>query len=421
MDAVTAFAHLPRRASLLLCAAWLGWLPAGVAAQSVSHRGFVETRAVAYPQTTDNDREHVIGDFLARWEPSLRWGSTRADAAFDLRADSNRRVERRLAVSFRDRTVERPALAVRRLSVSWARGPVTLEAGKQFVRWGKTDILIPTDRFAPRDHLTVLDTEVLAVTAARVMLATASDSLEIVYTPRMTPSRMPLLDQRWVVAPAMAQGFSLNDAGADFPGGGQYGARWNHLGRRLEFSVSGFRGFHYLPLLEPVVDLQARQIGVRRRYPQLTSAGADLVVPAPWFAVKAESAWFRSETAGADEYVLYVVQLERQSGEWLFVGGYAGEYLIESTGAFRFAPDRGLARAFVGRASLTIDVNQSLAFEGVARQDGDGFYGRVEYSRAIGPYWRLTVNGGLIRGSESDFLGQFRRNSLASVVARLSF
>ena len=31
-----------------------------------------------------------------------------------------------------------------------------MEAGKQLIRWGKTDILNPTDRFAPRDFLTVL-------------------------------------------------------------------------------------------------------------------------------------------------------------------------------------------------------------------------------------------------------------------------
>ena len=41
------------------------------------------------------------------------------------------------------------------------RGPITVVAGKQFIRWGKADILNPTDRFAPRDFMEVVDNEFL--------------------------------------------------------------------------------------------------------------------------------------------------------------------------------------------------------------------------------------------------------------------
>jgi hypothetical protein len=50
---------------------------------------------------------------------------------------------------------------VRRLSATAHKGPLTFEAGKQFIRWGKTDIVTPTDRFAPRDYLTVVDNDFL--------------------------------------------------------------------------------------------------------------------------------------------------------------------------------------------------------------------------------------------------------------------
>jgi ribosome-binding ATPase YchF (GTP1/OBG family) len=40
--------------------------------------------------------------------------------------------------------------------------------------------------------------------------------------------------------------------------------------------------------------------------------------------VKAEAAYYGSKTSNMDEFVLYVVQLERIVGEWTFVGGYAG-------------------------------------------------------------------------------------------------
>ena len=61
-----------------------------------------------------------------------------------------------------------------------------------------------------------------------------------------------------------------------------------------------------------------------RTYPELRLYGGDAAVPLPWFTVKGEAAYFTSSTPGAEEYALYVIQLERQVKEWSFVGGYAG-------------------------------------------------------------------------------------------------
>ena len=58
---------------------------------------------------------------------------------------------------------------------------------------------------------------------------------------------------------------------------------------------------------------------------------------------------------------LYVLQLERQAGEWSFVGGYAGEGVTAKRSQFNFAPDRGLTRAFLGRASYNIDATRTAA------------------------------------------------------------
>jgi hypothetical protein len=74
------------------------------------------------------------------------------------------------------------------------------------------------------------------------------------------------------------------------------------------------------------------------------------------------------------------------------------------------APDRGLSRAFLGRATYNIDTNRSLAWEAVVRQSGDGLWLKSEYSQAWDSIWwdcRFT----LIRGDPNDFLGQYRQNS----------
>jgi hypothetical protein len=119
--------------------------------------------------------------------------------------------------------------------------------------------------------------------------------------------------------------------------------------------------------------------------------------------------------------VIYVIQLERQTGEWLFIGGYAGEHVTKTGTAFRFAPDLGLAKAFVGRAQYTIDTNRNVVFEAVVRQNGAGLLARAEYSQASGQHMRVTGGFRLIRGDADDFLGQYRLNSSFTLAWRYSF
>jgi hypothetical protein len=136
--------------------------------------------------------------------------------------------------------------------------------------------------------------------------------------------------------------------------------------------------------------------------------------------VKGEAAYFTSSTAGAEEYALYVVQVERLVKEWSFVGGYAGSAITRKAASpLMFAPDRGFAKSFVGRAGLTIDANRSLAIETVVRADGSLV--RFEYSHATGQHWRTVAGASWIRGDASDFLGQYDRNSYASLAIRYSF
>jgi hypothetical protein len=394
--------------------------PPSVAAQTFSHRGSAEALVIGYPQTAVNDPTQLVVDSLFRWEAAVKRGAWRFDVGVDARMDTHMMTRRTGEVSYWDRTTQRSAIAISRLSTSWARGPLTVEVGKQYVRWGKTDVLIPTDRFAPRDYVTVVDPQLIGITTARVTLGSVSQALDIVVSPRLTPSRAPLLDQRWVVPPPGVGSIPLVDSGAEYPVGTQSGIRWNHLGR-LEYSLSVYRGFHHLPWFEGTAATPPLRIEVRRRYSQLTSVGGDVAVPVAAFVIKAEAAWFHSETPGAGEYLLYVVQAERQSGEWLLIAGYAGEYERETTTLVRFAPDRGMARAFIGRAALTIDANRTLALEAAVRQNAEGFYGRAEYSHGMGGHWRTLVNVSAFGGSGDDFLGRYHRNSSVRVTLRYSF
>src|SRR5258706_7771972 len=227
------------------------------------------------------------------------------------------------------------------------------------------------------------------------------------------------------------------DGGATYPKASEQGVRWNHVGGRFETSLSFFDGFNHLPNIESrplpssidvsglppsaIELLPPSAIELSRVYPALRSYGADIAVPTSVVTLKGEAAYFTSPTSTSEEYVLYVVEIERQVREWVLVVGYAGEVVTKSSDALAFAPDRGIARSILGRVSYTVDPRRSVAIEGAARQNGDGVYVKGEFSQSFGQYFRLTLTGVAIGGNPDDFLGQYRRNSHGSVALRFSF
>ena len=390
-------------------------------AQNFDQRGFIENDTLFYPQTAPNDSGQMVNETLLRWEVSYQatpW--LKLNGAFDAETDSHRQVEREWTLDFDGRSILRPAFSLRRYSATLHKGRVTAEFGRQFIRWGTTDFLNPTDRFAPKDYLSnVIDPDFLGVVAARVTVEAGNDSFDLLWQPWFTPSRTPLLDQRWTVIPPQANGVAIEDLGARYPGGSQYGARWNHTGSGYEYSLCFFDGFNNLPLFSATFDPSTNAAGFERYYPRLRLYGADAAVPLAWFIVKAEAAYFTSTTPDTDEYALYVIQLERQVKEWSFTGGYAGEALTRAGNPLEFAPDRGFARSFVGRAGWTIDPRRSLAVEAAVRAAGS--FTRFEYSQTYGQHWRATAGLAWIRGAMTDFIGEYRRNSYASLAIRYSF
>ena len=400
-------------------------LAAGVCdAQDYRQRGFLEIQSTLYPQTAPNDDAHAVGEALLRHESFYNpRNSIQFAGGVDFRTDTHRQVARDLELSGLDRERRRPTIAIRRLSATYHNGPTTFEVGRQFIRWGKTDIVTPTDRFAPRDYLTVVDNDFLAVTAARLSFEKGENTVEAVFSPAFTPSRIPLLNQRWAPAPNLPPGVAVHDAGAVFPGGPQTGLRWNHAGG-IEYELSFFEGFNHLPSFNvtPRFTPGGPRVDIQRFYPNMIMAGGDVAVPLRWVTVKAEAAHFNTTDHRADEYALYVLQLERQVGEWFFLGGYAGEAITRrGTLPADFAPDRGFTKTFLGRGGYTIDANRNIAFEMAVRQNGEGVWLKGEYSQLFRQHWRATFNLTLVGGDDDDFLGQYHRNSHAMLVVRYSF
>ena len=142
-------------------------------AQNFEQRGFFENRALVYPQAAPNDSGYLVNETLLRWDASVKAGSWfKLSGSLQAQTDSHRQTERQWRLDADDRSIQIPAFSLRQLSATLHKGKVTAEIGRQFIRWGKTDILIPTDRFAPRDYLSsVVDSDFLGVTAARVTIS----------------------------------------------------------------------------------------------------------------------------------------------------------------------------------------------------------------------------------------------------------
>ncbi len=392
-------------------------------AQDFIYRGFGELQSTVYPQSTPQNDEHAVVEALFRIESAYKAaGWLTLAGSIDARIDTIGQVEREWRLDVRDRGVQRPAFSLREGRATVRRGTLAVDLGKQFIRWGKTDILNPTDRFAPRDFLEVTDNEFIAVIGARGQYERGAHSVDLVWVPTFTPSRPPLIGGRW--APLQPQTFGTTgflDLGAVFPERSQYGARWNVLGPGFEASLSYFDGFNHLPQYSAIPLSGRPLVALRRSYEPLRMGGADAAVPLRWFTVKGEIATLFTTSQHADDVVMYVVQIERQSGELSLVAGYAGEIVTAQRSTFEFAPDRGLTRAFLGRAAYTMGPTSDVSFEAAVRQNLEGVWLEAHYSRAIGSHWRATVAGAVIGGDEQDFIGQYHRNSHVLMTLRYSF
>lgn len=393
------------------------------AAQQFTYRGFAQIQSTVYPQTTPQENDALGVEALFRFEPAYKpvdWLTLAGSV--DARMDTFEQVERTWRFDVRDRSLQRPLFSLRHATATLRKSTLTIDVGKQFVRWGKADILNPTDRFAPRDFVEVTDDEFLAVTGARGRYERGPQSIDVVWVPILTPSRTPLIGRRWAPVPPQTFGTTgFVDLDPQFPDRAQYGARWNILGAGFELSLSYFDGFNHLPQYTATPLSSRPVIALQRTYAPLRMGGADAAVPLRWFTVKGEIATLVTASEQADNVVLYVVQLERQSGELSLVAGYAGEIVTKRRTTFEFAPDRGLTRAFLGRAGYTIDATSDVSFEAAVRQNLEGVWIKGQYSEAFGAHWRATLAGAVIGGDERDFIGQYERNSHVIVTARYSF
>ena len=385
-------------------------------------RGFVENRTLYYPQPAKNDSTLWVNESLLRWEFGLRLGgSWKIYGGLDAQTDTHDQVLRSLHLSLFDRDLKRPPFALRTLFAQYTRGPFRLEAGKQVLRWGVADLFPPTDTFAARDALSPSGADYLGTWAVRGVYDSGPGSVEILYFPRFTPSRAPLAEQRWVIAPASTAFYRLRFEGVEYPGGPQFGVRYHRILSPVEFSGCYFEGFQNFPSLPVTYLVLPRILEYRGVYPKNRMVGAD--VTAPWRGVlwKAESSYTRSLTNLADDYWVFVVQAERLRDKWQWTAGYTGAFRVEDRHTSQLPVNRSFTKSFSGRVSWSPISKNLLSAESFLQQNGKAFVCRLLYSRELARSFRATAGYIWITGSPDELIGTYHINSYATMQFRYSF
>ena len=336
------------------------------AAQTLTQRGLRRGQpSVSFRRRRPTIRRSVVGDFLAREELFVKPAPWMQFAGgLDLRANSHDQVEDRWRLDLDDRGVQRPRLSLRRLTATLTPRPAHRRRRQAVHPLGQGRHHQPHRSLcAARLHQRRRHRVPRGDRRARAWRSTARDvrggvGAALHAEPRA--AARSALDRR--------------------PAGGGRSCRSSMPGRRFPDRIAdrpalGTRGRRIRILAVVLQRLQSpaeRRAGWGRsgRWAQSRSGGqaASIVV-----AHLSRDSHLRRRRRRADavvhdqgrggvlhvsrrtpapppdEYVLYVVQLERQTGEWVIVAGYAGEAVTtQRRRHLAFAPDRGLTRSIVG-------------------------------------------------------------------------
>ena len=390
-----------------------------------------------------------------------------------LEADSHGEVDRATLYEDDDRGDRRALLRFDRLSLRFDLGAVRLEVGKQPLTWGRTDAINPTDNLTPRDWTDPLNEVRLSPWAVRLAVEKLRWEGELALVPRYAPSRLPALGGRWApIGPLPVADPALPPIGSPelepdlclaeprFPATTldnlQAGVRLGRRGGRAEWALSYFRGFDDAPRFDLAVGLPdpataTLPITLRPRFPRLDVAGADGVLLAGRWALRAEAGHFRFPEGEEEDFLLWELDAEWTRRSWRVVAGYAdvsgageggagglgaGEVGALQVGALA-APGGVRASSGAGPVATSLDLGflpvaflhlgRSVPTEWEASLEALVGTAQLDAAVRISGSWpasdtlRLGAEIDLLSGPAGSFFGTWRDNDRLRLFARLSF
>ncbi len=423
------------------------------AQKAFEYGGFFEATVQIFPiRPNPSDTHALAAGQLELWGRGSieEWLSWRA--SWDFRLDTHGDVERDRWFDLDHRSLHRPAGSLRELYLDAKLGPLDLQLGQQEVLWGRADGFRPTDNVTPYDYLNIATEERVPVPAVKADTYVGNTTLEAVWVPFFTPTRLPLLNQRWfpplpesAEAPLGPKGqpididLSFQDGSVTFPAwalkNGEVGLRWNQLVPGGEFSLSYFDGFDHiasfrstatiLPAMEP---RPRALVTLNREYHRVRVGGADFASALGPFGLRGEIAYFAQNDPTKHDRLVFIVGFDRTWGDWFAILQYTDQILTGSAqmpagnlqGSLLF-PDQGYRSTILYRVARTLSSSQSVEIKGAIGARDGGFLVQPLYSMALTDAWRLKVGVTFFGGSRTSYLGQYHDNVFLNLQLRYTF
>lgn len=422
------------------------WPPGAFAQKTWEYGGFLEQTVQVYPRRPNPSDTHALATgHLQLWirgsiNDRLSWR-----ASWDLRLDTHHDVDRDRWFDLNQRRFHQPAGSLRELYLDVKLGHLDLRLGKQEIRWGRADSFNPTDNMIPYDYLNIFSEQRIPMPAVKADAYIGRARLEAAWVPFFTPTRLPLLTQRWFprlpastkaplgpMGEAMDVDLSYRDGSMVFPArtfrNGQWGLRWNQLVPRGEFSLSYFDGFDDIAFFRPstvilpVVEPRPRiLVTFKREYYRVKVVGADFASEMGPFGIRGEMAYFDQTDPNNHDRLVFVVGLDRTWGDWFTIIQYTDQTVAGGSPGSAVFPDLGLRSTILYRIEWTMGSSQSFEIKGALRvRDGD-FLVQPLYNIALSDTWRLKIGVTLFAGPRTSYLGQYRDSGHLNVQLRYTF
>ena len=428
-------------------------------------RGFWESRVALYvaPQTRGNPVSEASSHFHGAVRYQNRYFSLVATP--DLWIDTRRAIDRR-SMTLSDRTDQRPIAAEGELYLDFAAVGLDFRLGKQQILWGRADTWNPTDNITPFDYLDLLDAERLGTVAVRVRRYFGASSLDMVWTPLFTPTRLPLPSGRWFPGgDPQSPGLAVTLLPARFPavtaGNSQFALRWDQSRHAWDYSLSYFDGWNDLPDFEPAMPVtsfpsapevtQFPEVSLARSFRRIQVAGADFAGVLWGLGTRGEIALVHPEKRSPDatladprNYLLYAWGADERWGDWYLLGQWTADYTFgrptllpfPSSQAFtaphfftalagardtvRF-PDRGFGHSLLARLERSVSPRSSWSVDALLSLSGGALLLRPEYEYQISQTWKIQLGAHILGGRSGEFLGQYRNNSRMYIKVKQSY
>jgi hypothetical protein len=412
--------------------------------KSSEYGGFVRETAQIFARKPNSSDTYVNGTGQFQfWYRATIQERFSFRGAVDFQLDTHGDVDRDRWFDLSQRGLRRPAGALSELYLDAKLGHVDLRVGKQQIRWGRADGLNPTDNLIPYDYLDTFSDVRLAVPALKTDVYLGQANFGFVWIPFYTPTRLPLIGQRWfpylpsqVLVPVNQNLVPVNlryqDTQGPMPAGtlgnGQWGIRYNQILSKSEFSLSYFDGFddipYYRPNVTPLVstsrDLSAL-VSLRREYFRVRVAGIDFASSIGPLGVRGEAAYFDQTDPNNLDHMIFVIGVDKSWGDWSALIQYTGQKLSRQIDGVTVFPDLGLRSTMICRVERTLGPSRSIEIRGALGLRDRGFLLQPTYSLALSNRWRLKVGANVFAGEQNSYLGQFRDSSHANIQLTYAF